>query len=81
MEQQTYSTLVPGEVTLYVLHKHPYCEKHSLSLQTRTVIRFATIFDRMSLTYESWMAIVFTTLNIIESRRFIAEKISAEVDI
>ena len=65
---------------LYVLQKHPYCEKHSLSLQTRPVIRFATIYDRLSLTYESRMTILSSTLNRIESRRFISEKISAEVD-
>ena len=66
---------------LYVLQKHPYCEKHSLSLQTRPAIRFATIYDRLSLTYQSRMTILLSTLNRIESRRFISEKISAEVDI
>ena len=33
---------------LYMMQKHPYFEKHSLSLQTRPVICFATIYDRMS---------------------------------
>ena len=55
---------------LYVLQKHPYCEKHSLSLQTRSAIRFATIYDRLSLTHESRMTILSSTLNRIESRRF-----------
>ena len=36
---------------LYVLQKHPYCEKHSLSLQTRPAIRFTTIYERLSLTF------------------------------
>ena len=66
---------------LYVLQKHPYCEKHSLSLQTRPAIRFATIYERLSLTYESRMSILSSTLNRIESRRFISEKISEELDI
>ena len=66
---------------LYVLQKHPYCEKHSRSLQTRPAIRFATIYDRLSLTYESRMTILSSTLNRIESRRFISEKISVEGDI
>ena len=66
---------------LYMMQKHPYFEKHSLSLVTRPVIRFATIYDRLSLTYESRMNILSSTLNRIESRRFISEKISAELDI
>ena len=66
---------------LHMMKKHPYCEKHSLSLQTRPVIHFATIYDRLSLTYESRMTILSSTLNRIESRRFISEKISAELDI
>ena len=56
-------------------------EKHRLSLQTRPAIRFATIYDRLSLTYESRMTTLMSTLNRIESRRCISEKISAEVDI
>ena len=66
---------------LYMMQKHPYFEKHSLSLQTRPVIRFATIYDRMSLTHESRMTILSSTQNRIESRRFISEEISAELDI
>ena len=65
---------------LYVLQKHPYCEKHSLSLQTRPAIRFATIYERLSLTCESRMTNLSSTLNRIESRRFIIEKISEELD-
>ena len=52
---------------LYMMQKHPYFEKHSLSLQTRPVICFATIYDRMSLTYESRMTILSSTLNRIEN--------------
>ena len=66
---------------LYMMQKHPYFEKHSLSLQTQPVIRFATIDDRISLTYESRMTILSSTLNRIVSKRFISEKISAELDI
>ena len=66
---------------LYMMQKHPYFEKHSLSLQTRLVIHFATIYDRLSLTHESRMTIHSSTLNRIESRRFISVKISAELDI
>ena len=65
---------------LFTMQKHPYFEKHSLSLQTRPVICFATIYDKMSLTHEFRMTIL-STLNRIESRRFISEKISAELDI
>ena len=64
-----------------MMQKHPYFEKYSLSLQTRSVIRFATIYDRMSLTYESRMTILSSTLDRIESKRFISEKISAKLDI
>ena len=64
-----------------MMQKHPYFEKHGLSLQTQSVIRFATIYDRMSLTYESRMTIRSTTLNRLDNRRFISEKISAELDI
>ena len=46
-----------------------------------SVIGFATIYDMMSLTYESRMTILSSTLNRIESKRFISEKISAELDI
>ena len=63
------------------MQKHPYFEKHSLSLQTRPVICFVTINDKMSLTHESRMTILSSTLNRIESRRFISEKSSAELDI
>ena len=63
------------------MQKHPYFEKHNLSLQTRPVIRFAMIYDRMSLTHEFRMTILSSTLNRIESRRLIFEKISAELDI
>ena len=66
---------------LYVLQKHPYCEKDSLSLQTRPAIRFATIYERLSFIYESRMTILSSTLNRIESRLFISEKISEELDI
>ena len=63
------------------MQKHPYFEKHSLSLQTRPVICFVTTHDKMSFTHESRMTILSLTLNRIESRRFISEKISAELDI
>ena len=66
---------------LYTVQKHLYFEKHSLFLQTRPVICFVTIYDKMSLTHESRMTILSSTLNRIESRRFISEKISAELDI
>ena len=66
---------------LYAMQKHPYFEKHSLSLQTRLVICFVIIYDNMSLTHESRMTILSSTLNRIESRLFISEKISAELDI
>ena len=62
---------------LYMMRKHPYCEKYSLPLQTRPLIHFSTIYDILSLTYESRMTILPSTLNRIESRRFISEKISA----
>ena len=60
---------------LYMMQKHPYCEKYSLLLPTWPVIRFSTIYDRLSLTYESRMTILSLTLNRIESRHFISEKI------
>ena len=66
---------------LYMMQKHLYFEKQSISLQTRPVIRFATIYDRMSLTYEPRMTILSSTLNRIENRRFISDKISSELDI
>ena len=64
-----------------MMQKHPYFDKHSLSLQTRPVIRFATIYDRILLTYESRMTILLSTLDRIESKRYISEKISAKLDI
>ena len=64
---------------LYMMQKHPYFEKHSISLQIRSVIRFATIYDRII--YKSRISILSSTLNRIESRRFISVKISAEIDI
>ena len=64
-----------------MMQKHPFFEKHSLSLQTRPVIRFAIIYDRMSLTYEYRMTILSLTLDRIESKRFISEKISVKLDI
>ena len=64
-----------------MMQKHPYFEKHSLSLQTRHVIRFAIIYDRMSLTYESRMSILSSTLDRLESKRLISEEISAKLDI
>ena len=66
---------------LYMMQKHPFCEIHSISLQTSPVIRCATMCDRQSLTYESRMIILSSTLNWIGSRRFISEKICVEVDI
>ena len=66
---------------LYMMQKHTYCNKHILSLQTRPVIHSATIYDRLSLTYESKMTILLSTLNRIESRRFISDKICAELHI
>ena len=51
---------------LHMMQKHPLCGKHSQSLQTRLVIRFATIYDRLSLTYESIMTILLSTINKIE---------------
>ena len=60
---------------LYMMQKHPYCEKHSPSLQTRHMIRFAKIYDRLSLTYKYRMTTLSSTLNRIESRRFISEKL------
>ena len=55
-------------------------KKYRLSLQTWPVIRFSKIYDRLSLTYESRMTIPSSTLNRIESRRFISEKISTFLD-
>ena len=66
---------------LYTMQKLPFFEKHSLSLQTRPVICFVTIYNKISLIHESRMTILSSTLNRIESRRFISEKISAELDI
>ena len=64
-----------------MMQKQSYCEQLGLSLQARPMIRFATMYDRLSLTYEPRMTILSSTLNRIESRRFIFEKISAEPDI
>ena len=61
---------------LYMMQKHPYCEKLGMSLQTRPLIRCATMYDRLSLTYVSRMTILSSTLNRIESRRFISKKMS-----
>ena len=42
----------------YMMQKHPYCEKLSLSLQTRPVIRFATIPDSMTMLGQRWPMVV-----------------------
>ena len=70
-------------LTLRVAETSVLWKTYSLSLQTRPAIRFATLYDRLSLTYESRMTMLSSTLNRIESRRFTSEKIStcAELDI